>query len=113
MGSHVKIGSFEAMANQLISGLANCAYGRPAPSRQLGESTDVGAVGGVLPCADGYVAVSPREDAQWERWLHVMGDPEWAADERFAILFESSDEYLGGSHCSRKPPHPMASRASP
>ena len=83
-GSHVKIGSFEALVNQHISGLANCAYGRPAPSRRLGESTDVGAVGGVLACADGYVTVSPREDAQWERWLHVMGDPDWASDERFA-----------------------------
>lgn len=88
VGCRVKIGSFEAMVNQLISGLANCAYGRPAPSRDLGElrksTASDGAVGGVLPCADGYVAVSPREDAQWERWLHVMGDPKWAGDERFA-----------------------------
>ena len=83
-GSHVKIGAFEAMVNQLISGLASCAYGRPAPSRRLGEATDVGAVGGILPCVDGYVAVSPREDAQWERWLGVMGNPEWAADVCFA-----------------------------
>ncbi len=44
----------------------------------------MGAIGGVLPCRDGYVAISPREDAQWERWLHVMGDPKWGSDERFA-----------------------------
>ena len=25
-----------------------------------------------------------------------------------ALLFGSNDEYLGGSDCSRKPPHPMA-----
>jgi len=38
----------------------------------------------VLPCRDGYVAISPREDAQWTRWLEVMGQPDWADDERFA-----------------------------
>ena len=43
----------------------------------------VTAIGGVLPCRDGYVAISPREDAQWARWLDVMGQPEWADDERF------------------------------
>ena len=44
----------------------------------------VGAIGGILPCNDGYVAISPREDAQWERWLGVMGDPPWASDDRFS-----------------------------
>ena len=44
----------------------------------------VGAIGGILPCNDGYVAISPREDAQWERWLLVMGSPPWAADDRYA-----------------------------
>ena len=44
----------------------------------------VSAIGGVLPCNDGYVAISPREDAQWERWLEVMGQPAWASDARYA-----------------------------
>ena len=89
-GAHVEVSSYEAMVNQLISGLANSAYGRGAPPRDIKEVREaaiggmVGAIGGVLPCRDGYVAVSPREDAQWERWLHVMGDPEWGSDERFA-----------------------------
>ena len=38
---------------------------------------------GILPCSDGYVAISPREDAQWERWLQVMGSPTWSTDARF------------------------------
>lgn len=88
-GSHVEVSSYEAMVNQLISGLANTAYGKPAPPRDLSRVKEaaiggmVGAVGGVLPCTDGYVAISPREDAQWERWLEVMGNPDWATDERF------------------------------
>ena len=89
-GCRIDISSFEAMVNQLISGLANCAYGRPAPPRDLSKVEDaaiggmVSAIGGILPCNDGYVAISPREDAQWERWLGVMGDPPWAGDDRYS-----------------------------
>lgn len=89
-GCRIDISSFEAMVNQLISGLANCSYGRPAPTRDLSKVEEaaiggmVGAIGGILPCNDGYVAISPREDAQWERWLGVMGGPPWANDDRYA-----------------------------
>lgn len=89
-GCRIDISSFEAMVNQLISGLANIAYGRPAPPRDLAKVEEaaiggmVGAIGGILPCNDGYVAISPREDAQWERWLEVMGGPPWASDERYS-----------------------------
>lgn len=89
-GCRIDISSFEAMVNQLISGLANCAYGRPAPPRELSKVKEaaiggmVGAIGGILPCSDGYVAISPREDAQWKRWLQVMGNPPWSSDPRFA-----------------------------
>ncbi|MCH8062680.1 MAG: CoA transferase [Chloroflexi bacterium] len=89
LGAHVEVSAYEAMVTQLISGLANCAYDRPAPPRdvkQVKEATTGGivtAVGGVLRCSDGYVAISPREDAQWERWVELMGGPDWASDERF------------------------------
>ena len=29
----------------------------------------------LLPASDGWVAISPREEHQWARWLTVMGDP--------------------------------------
>jgi crotonobetainyl-CoA:carnitine CoA-transferase CaiB-like acyl-CoA transferase len=89
-GCHIVVSSYEAMVNQLISGLANCAYGKPEPTRDLKQVKEsavggmVGAIGGVLPCKDGYVAISPREDAQWERWLELMGSPAWSKEERFA-----------------------------
>jgi crotonobetainyl-CoA:carnitine CoA-transferase CaiB-like acyl-CoA transferase len=89
-GSRIDISSFEAMVTQLISGLANSAYGRPAPPRDLSKVEEaaiggmVGAIGGILPCSDGYVAISPREDAQWERWLLVMDSPAWATDDRYS-----------------------------
>src|SRR5438094_9454438 len=38
----------------------------------------------LLPCSDGWVAISPREEHQWTRWLEVMGNPAWGSDPRFA-----------------------------
>ena len=90
IGGRIDISSFEAMVTQLISGLANSAWGRPAPPRDIAKVEEaaiggmVGAIGGILPCNDGYVAISPREDAQWERWLGVMGNPEWSTDDRYS-----------------------------
>ena len=89
-GCHVTVSSFEALVTQAISGLANSAFERPRPSRDLNRQEEaakggtVTAIGGVLPCNDGYVAISPREEAQWDRWLNLMGNPAWATDERFA-----------------------------
>jgi len=88
-GSHITISSFESMVTQLISGLANCAFDKPVPSRDLSMQKEasiggmVTAIGGILPCIDGYVAISPREDAQWERWIQVMDSPEWTKQDRF------------------------------
>ena len=88
-GCHVEVSAFEAMATQLISALANCAFDKSPPPRVVPDSKDpadtapVVSVGGVLPCRDGYVAVSPREDAQWARWVELMGHPAWAEEPRF------------------------------
>ena len=88
-GCHLMVSSFEAMATQSIAGLANIAFGRESPTRQAAEIREasiggqVAAIGGVLPCNDGYVAISPREDAQWARWLDLMGNPDWSDDPKF------------------------------
>ena len=88
-GCHVEVSAFEAMVMQLISALANCAFDKPPAPRVVPDSTaseaaaPVASVGGVLPCRDGYVAISPREDAQWARWVELMGHPAWADEPRF------------------------------
>ena len=89
-GCHIVVSSFEAMATQAIAGLSNIAFGGDSPTRNLAEVREasiggqVSAIGGVLPCNDGYVAISPREDAQWARWLELMGNPSWSEDAKFA-----------------------------
>ena len=88
-GCHIEASAYEAMATQLVSALASCAFDNPPPSRSLSDVQEaatggvVSAVGGILPCNDGYVAISPREDAQWQRWVELIGNPEWASEERF------------------------------
>ena len=88
-GCCVEVSAFEAMVTQLISALANCAFDKPPAPRVVPDSTaseaaaPVASVGGVLPCRDGYVAISPREDAQWARWVELMGHPTWADEPRF------------------------------
>ena len=88
-GCRVEISAFEAMVTQLISALANCAFDTPPPPRVVPDDTSsetatpVASVGGVLPCRDGYVAISPREDAQWARWVELMGHPVWTEEPRF------------------------------
>ena len=88
-GCHIEASAYEAMATQLVSALASCAFDRPPPSRSLSEVQEaatggvVSAVGGILPCNDGYVAISPREDAQWQRWMELTGNPQWASEDRF------------------------------
>ncbi|MDP8921976.1 MAG: CoA transferase, partial [Chloroflexota bacterium] len=52
--------------------------------RRQVTTTSSNATVALLPCRDGWVAISPREEHQWTRWLEVMGGPEWAADPRFA-----------------------------
>ena len=83
-GSRADVSEYEALATQLIASFAGHAYGRPAASRDRSKAGSVGAIGGVLPCNDGLVAISPREEAQWRQWLEVMGNPDWSDDERFA-----------------------------
>ena len=89
-GCKVVVSGLDSMITMAISGIANSAFGQPPPTRELSkeEGSSIGgmvsAIGGVLKCNDGYVAISPREDSQWERWLELMGNPHWADDERFA-----------------------------
>ena len=40
-------------------------------------------VGGVMPAQDGYVELLTLEPRQWESLAHMLGDPEWAAPEKF------------------------------
>jgi crotonobetainyl-CoA:carnitine CoA-transferase CaiB-like acyl-CoA transferase len=93
VGSHLDVSQQEAVAAENQSQ-------HNALDRQIGERGGFdGGDGGVrrevvtasanstvsfLPCKDGWVVISPREEHQWTRWLEVMGNPSWGDDPRFA-----------------------------
>ena len=40
-------------------------------------------VGGVMPAADGYIELLTLEPRQWEGLARLLGEPEWASDDKF------------------------------
>ena len=47
----------------------------------------------LLPCRDGYVGISPRQQDQWERMVGLMDNPDWADDARFATRDSRLDNW--------------------
>ncbi|HEY2592952.1 MAG TPA: CoA transferase, partial [Chloroflexota bacterium] len=83
-GSHLDVSLQEAVAsanNAQFNRVANTSDG--AAQRVFSDKPSNSVVA-LLPCSDGWVAISPREEHQWTRWLEVMGTPDWADDPRFA-----------------------------
>lgn len=73
----------DALATLAIQELAHASASGHARSRKrVGDGN--GSTVCILPASDGYTAISPREEAQWRRWLEVMGNPAWGDDPRFA-----------------------------
>ncbi|UCC59378.1 MAG: CoA transferase [Dehalococcoidia bacterium] len=40
-------------------------------------------VGGIMPCKDGFVEICLYSEQDWEGLVKLMGDPEWAHDEKY------------------------------
>ena len=86
VGCHVVVSAYEAMVNQRFGGLVNHKERDPLMAAEATGSRkkQQAQVGPELPCSDGYIVASPRQDAQWDRWTEMMGSPEWSRDEKFA-----------------------------
>jgi crotonobetainyl-CoA:carnitine CoA-transferase CaiB-like acyl-CoA transferase len=79
----VDISAEDVYAYLLVEPFADWCAGVSTRERQRDPTKPSMVAGGLvwlLPCADGAVMISPREDHQWERWLEVMGRPHWAFD---------------------------------
>ena len=50
-------------------------------------------VGGVLPCADGFVQIAVREDHQWAALARLLEHPEWAHDPQLATRAARSSRW--------------------
>jgi crotonobetainyl-CoA:carnitine CoA-transferase CaiB-like acyl-CoA transferase len=47
----------------------------------------------VLPCRDGYVCIDAPQMEQYQRFLNLMGDPEWTENPRYRDRRAMSDQY--------------------
>ena len=45
------------------------------------------AIGGVMPCKDGYVMLMLVEGHHWDRLMEAMGAPPWSKEERFGTQY--------------------------
>jgi crotonobetainyl-CoA:carnitine CoA-transferase CaiB-like acyl-CoA transferase len=85
-GALIDVSTQEALAILPAREHSMPGYGMLSLSRQ--KRADVLGAAYVLPAADGYVAVSPREEHQWREWVALMGSPAWASDPRYATHAE-------------------------
>ncbi len=92
VGASIDVSAQEAMSLMTAGELAQPAFGGKARARQ-GSTRGGSAVGPRLPTSDGYVAISPREPGQWAQWLHILGDPAWGSEPRFAKLSDRAANY--------------------
>jgi crotonobetainyl-CoA:carnitine CoA-transferase CaiB-like acyl-CoA transferase len=83
-------GHFDVSLQECVAAANNAQFNRvrqaspSGPVHRIFSDTPANSVVALLSCADGWVAISPREEHQWARWLEVMGNPVWSADPRFA-----------------------------
>jgi crotonobetainyl-CoA:carnitine CoA-transferase CaiB-like acyl-CoA transferase len=81
-GAHLDVSLQEAIA-ALNQSQFN-AMERTGEVRRQATASASNPTVSLLPASDGWVAISPREEHQWARWLTVMGDPAWGQEPRFA-----------------------------
>ena len=77
-GQRIDVSAQAAVAGILTTGASKYGYEGHLPVR---DGTRATAPSGFFRCRDGVVAVLCAEDDQWERLLHVLGDPEWGRTE--------------------------------
>jgi crotonobetainyl-CoA:carnitine CoA-transferase CaiB-like acyl-CoA transferase len=82
-GRSIECAELDVIAHLLIEPVADYGRGERNFSRLREELQGTEVAGGLiwlLPCKDGFVMISPREQHQWERWVELLGNPAWSRD---------------------------------
>jgi benzylsuccinate CoA-transferase BbsE subunit len=82
-GRAIECSQADVIAHLLIEPVADYGRGERTFSRVREELQGTEVAGGLiwlLPCSDGYVMISPREQHQWDRWVELLGNPPWSKD---------------------------------
>jgi crotonobetainyl-CoA:carnitine CoA-transferase CaiB-like acyl-CoA transferase len=75
---HIDLASYDFYALLAFDAFTQWNAGERAFSRHRVQREGTEAAGGltwILPCAGGWVMVSPREQHQWDRWVDLLGNP--------------------------------------
>jgi crotonobetainyl-CoA:carnitine CoA-transferase CaiB-like acyl-CoA transferase len=82
-GRSIECAELDVIAHLLIEPVADYGRGERTFSRLREDLQGTEVAGGLiwlLPCKDGFVMISPREEHQWERWVELLGNPTWSRD---------------------------------
>jgi crotonobetainyl-CoA:carnitine CoA-transferase CaiB-like acyl-CoA transferase len=82
VGAVIDISMQESLAFMDIISLSAASFGKPGRARKKEAISGPNLT--ILPAADGFIAISPREERQWKNFLRLLGDPDWGDDPRFA-----------------------------
>ena len=96
LGVVIDVSMQETLAFMDTVGLSAPSFGKPGRSRKRKGVQGPNLT--LLPAADGYVAISPREERQWKNFLKLLGNPDWGFEPRFADISlreENAEEIIG------------------
>ena len=86
-GINIDVSELEAFTYLLYQYTAHVANGTLPQDRKQKPGAVITIVGGLvwcLPCSDGWVMISPREDHQFQRWGEVISQPNWLEKPEFS-----------------------------
>jgi crotonobetainyl-CoA:carnitine CoA-transferase CaiB-like acyl-CoA transferase len=87
LGKNIDLAQFECSVGTLGPLLLACSVNHEPP-RRMGNRATSWAPQGCYPCAgaDEWCTLAVQSDDHWRGLAQAMGDPEWAADPRFASV---------------------------
>ena len=93
-GQHIDISEADTWATiQNGMGVIEFIHGGRAFAR-IGRGVRGGPYpNAILPCKDGYVRAICMQRREWDQFLNVMGNPEWAKDPRFQDRVRMNELY--------------------
>ena len=90
IGQLVDVSIQDSTANLLLLNFGRYSGTGEVDSR-VGRS--FGAPLHVVRCKDGYIYAQCETQEQWERFVELMGNPEWAKDPLFATRYSRADHW--------------------
>jgi len=81
LGEHIDVSEQEAVASFYRVPITEYLFTQQTRGRV--RTGPFRSVAGMLLCQDGYVNLMPARDEHWNGLVEMMGNPEWAKDERF------------------------------